>query len=106
MREPQIFPTISGRKIIAGTEMNDGQDRCPYCRQVFEVVCVKFVALGARTVSRCPNCALAPPKPVTKPANSSAFDRAIKMIRALNSRFKIVMFLGFVAVLVAGILRH
>jgi hypothetical protein len=105
MREPQIFPTISGREITAGTEMNDGQDHCPYCRQVFEIICVKFAAFGARTVSRCPNCALAPTKPATKPA-SSTFDRAIKMIQALNSRFKVVVFLTFAAVLVAGILRH
>jgi hypothetical protein len=106
MREPQIFPIMSGREIITGTKMNDGQDQCPYCRQVLEIVCVKFVALGARTVSRCPNCALAPTKPVTKPGSSSAFSRAIKMIQALNSRFKIVMILAFAAVLVAGILRH
>ena len=86
--------------------MNDDQDHCPYCRQVLEIVCVKFAALGARTVSRCPNCALAPTKPVTKPASSSAFSRVIEMIQALNSRFKIVMVLAFAAVLVAGILRH
>lgn len=75
MRDLQIVPTISGREIIAGTEMSDGQDQCPCFRQVFEIICVKFVALGARTVSWCPNC---PTDPVTIPASSSDFARAIK----------------------------
>jgi hypothetical protein len=86
--------------------MKDGQDHCPYCRQAFEIICVKFAASGVRTVSRCPNCALVPTEPVTRATLSIDFGQAVRMIQQLNSRFKIVVLFAIAAVLVAGVLRH
>lgn len=84
----------------------DGQDHCPYCGQAFEILCVKFSTSGVRTVSRCPNCALAPTEPVSRATLSIDFGRAVRMIQPLNSRFKVVVLFAIAAVLVAGVLRH
>jgi predicted amidophosphoribosyltransferase len=88
------------------TAMEDGQghDHCPYCGQAFEILCVKFGASGVRTVSRCPNCALAPTEPASRAAPSIGL--AIRMLQTINSRFKIVVIFTLAAVLVAAVLRH
>jgi len=85
--------------------MSDGPDYCPHCRQRFEIVFVKFTAFGARAVSSCPNCALLPIEPCSMRTTSRYFS-GTRMIEALNSRFKIIVFMGLAAILIAGFLRH
>ena len=85
--------------------MSDGPDYCPHCRQRFEIVFVKFTAFGARAVSSCPNCALLPIEPRSMRTTSRYFS-GTRMIEALNSRFKIIVFMGLAAILIAGFLRH
>jgi hypothetical protein len=34
------------------------RDDCPYCRQRFEILLVKFALAGVRMISACPNCAM------------------------------------------------
>ena len=85
--------------------MSDGPDHCPHCHQRFEIIFVKFAAFGARSVSSCPNCALSPIDPRSMRTTSRYFS-GTRMIEALNSRFKIIVFMGLAAILIAGFLRH
>ena len=85
--------------------MSDSLDHCPHCRQGLEIIFVKFTAFGARPVSSCPNCALMPIEPRSMRTTARYFS-GTRMIEALNSRFKIIVFMGLAAILIAGFLRH
>ena len=43
-------------------------DICPNCRQLFEILFVKFRLAGVQTISACPNCAIISDEPETRGA--------------------------------------
>ncbi len=88
-------------------QMNENSERCPHCSQGVEILTVKFALRGARTVWRCVNCAAVYVEPrQSKTALSRYSAWKARMIEALNSRVKGILFVAFAAVLVAGVLRH
>jgi hypothetical protein len=87
--------------------MNESSERCPHCRQGLEIVGVKFVLRGARTLSRCINCAaLYVEAKQSKTVPLRYLGRTARMIEALNSQVRSILFVAFAAVLVAAVLRH
>jgi hypothetical protein len=87
--------------------MNENSERCPRCRQGLEIIAVKFAFRGARTVSRCLNCAVICVEPKQSNKTPSRYlGWTAKVIKALNSEVKSIILVAFAAVLVAGVLRH
>jgi hypothetical protein len=84
------------------------RDRCPYCRNPFEIVVVRFSTFSTGIVLSCPNCAIVSADPVDK-ANSvgtRSIIRGIRMIASINARFRNIVASAIVAVLAAALLRH
>lgn len=88
-------------------EMNESSEHCPHCRQGLEIVGVKFMFRGARTLSRCINCAALC---VEVKQNNTAPLRHLgwtaRVIEALNWQVRSTLLVAFAAVLVAAVLRH
>jgi hypothetical protein len=84
------------------------RDRCPYCRNAFEIVVVRFSTFSTGIVLSCPNCAIVSADPVDS-ANSVgtlSIVRGIRMIASFNARFRNIVASVIIAVLAAALLRH
>lgn len=84
------------------------RDRCPYCRNAFEIVVVRFSTFSTGIVLSCPNCAIVSADPVdtAKSIGTLSIIRGIRMIASFNSRFRNVVASVIVAILAAALLRH
>lgn len=84
------------------------RDRCPYCRNAFEIVVVRFSTFSTGIVLSCPNCAIvsADPADSAKSIGTLSIIRGIRMIASVNTRFRNIVASVIVAVLAAALLRH
>jgi hypothetical protein len=84
------------------------RDRCPYCRNAFEIVVVRFSTFSTGIVLSCPNCAIvsADPADTAKSVGTLSIIRGFRMIASVNVRFRNIVASVIVAVLAAALLRH
>jgi hypothetical protein len=84
------------------------RDRCPYCRNAFEIVVVRFSTFSTGIVLSCPNCAIVSADPIdnAKSVGTLSIIRGFRMIAAINTRFRNIIASVIVAVLAAALLRH
>jgi hypothetical protein len=83
-------------------------DRCPYCRNPFEIVVVRFSTFNTGIVLSCPNCAIVSADPIDTANSAGALSivRGIRMIASFNARFRNIVASVIVAALAAALLRH
>jgi hypothetical protein len=84
------------------------RDRCPYCRNPFEIVVVRFSTFNTGIVLSCPNCAIVSADPVdsARSVGTLSIVRGIRMIASFNARFRNIVASVIIAVLAAALLRH
>lgn len=78
-------------------------DRCPFCQEVLEIVCVKFKFFCATMVLACPNCASAS---TDDSAGASRPDSVMKPTDGLGSLVRRSLAFLLAALVTAAILRH
>jgi|ERR1700730_5648279 hypothetical protein len=105
---------VSPRLILPREEQSDC---CPHCRIPFEIVSVKFKLRGGAMIASCPNCAIAADWPAAewetlnelKKIRAGCFEllgRGVSTMDPLSFRFRYVVAILFVTVIIAGVLRH
>jgi hypothetical protein len=84
------------------------RDRCPYCRNPFEIVVVRFSTFNTGIVLSCPNCAIVSADPVdnARSAGMLSIVRGVRMIASINARFKNIVASVIIAAFAAALLRH
>ena len=84
------------------------RDRCPYCRNPFEIVVVRFSTFNTGIVLSCPNCAIVSADPVdtARSGGMLSIARGVRMIAAFNARFRNIVASVIIAALAAALLRH
>ena len=84
------------------------RDRCPYCRNPFEIVVVRFSTFNTGIVLSCPNCAIVSADPIDTAGSGGTLRivRGIRMIASFNARFRNIVASVIIAVLAAALLRH
>jgi hypothetical protein len=88
------------------------RDHCPYCRNRFEIVCVKFRFSSVVILSACPNCGAAAAdqnrelQPLDRINENPDTDSVRSVTEALKSRYRVSLAWLVGAVVTAAFLRH